>query len=67
MVTATINPHVASGAALLDGARIIDLLDRVDAGDTPKDVAQDFRVPLSDLLEVLTPAWRELVERLEPR
>jgi uncharacterized protein (DUF433 family) len=45
-------PSIAGGAPLLNETRVIDLLDRIDAGDSVEEVAEDFSVYV-DSLELL--------------
>lgn len=52
-------PAVAGGAPLLDGVRIVDLLDRIDAGDQLEFVAEDFNVE-PDALSLLLQLREEL-------
>lgn len=44
-------PRVQGGEPMVwgSGARVIDLLDRVDAGDPPAEVADDFMLALPSL------------------
>jgi uncharacterized protein (DUF433 family) len=65
------SPRVQGGAPVLwgtCGARVIDLLDRVDAGDSIEDVAKDFTfdeanlellIALRDTFATTQPAVRE--------
>jgi uncharacterized protein (DUF433 family) len=50
-----VDPHVAFGKPMLirGNARMIDLLDRFQAGDLPSDIAEDFEVPESDVMELI--------------
>lgn len=53
----TIDPRVAGGRPLLRsgiGVRVKDLRDRVTAGDSTRDVARDFGIPLDELEEVVS-------------
>jgi len=47
------DPKVAFGEPMLRGARIVDLVDRVAAGDSVAATAEDFGVPLDEVLLVL--------------
>jgi uncharacterized protein (DUF433 family) len=70
-ITVMSSPGVQGGAPVLwgtCGARVIDLLDRIDAGDSIEDVAKDFTfdeanlellVALRDTLVSTQPAVRE--------
>lgn len=52
----TVNPFVAGGAPIIRsgvGIRVEDVQDRVDAGDTPEEVARSFRIPLRAVREVV--------------
>lgn len=55
--TVTVDPLVAGGRPLLRsgvGVRVKDLRDRVAAGDSIRDVADDFGIPLGEVEEVVT-------------
>ena len=47
------DPKVAFGEPMVRGARIVDLVDRVAAGDSITDTAEDFGVPVDELVLVL--------------
>ena len=62
------HPNVNGGAPSFRGIRLIDLLDRVDAGDSTAEVAEDFGVEarslellveLRDAIAPTQPAVRE--------
>jgi uncharacterized protein (DUF433 family) len=55
-VPVTVNPFVAGGLPLIRrgiGIRVEDVLNRVEAGDSPEDVARSFRIPLEAVKEVI--------------
>jgi uncharacterized protein (DUF433 family) len=55
-VPVTVDPFVAGGLPLIRsgiGIRVEDVLHRVQAGDTPEDVARSFRIPLEAVKEVI--------------
>jgi uncharacterized protein (DUF433 family) len=51
----TVDPFVASGRPLLEsgGARVKDLIDRFQGGDSEEAIARDFAVPLEEVREVV--------------
>lgn len=52
----TIDPHVAGGVPLVRrgiGIRVEDILDRVNAGDDPAEVARSFKLRLAEVKEVI--------------
>lgn len=54
--TVTVNPYVAGGSPIIRsgiGIRVQDVQDRVDAGDSPEEVARSFRIPLKAVKEVV--------------
>jgi uncharacterized protein (DUF433 family) len=55
-VPITVNPFVAGGLPLIRrgiGIRVEDITDRVEAGDSPEDVARSFRIPLEEVEEII--------------
>lgn len=55
---AVVNPRRAHGQPLTirGGARVVDLLDRFEGGESPEEIGKDFEVPETDVLEILR-AW----------
>lgn len=43
------HPNVNAGAPSFSGIRVVDLLDRIDAGDSIPEVAEDFGVEAGSL------------------
>jgi uncharacterized protein (DUF433 family) len=55
-VPVTVNPFVAGGLPLIRrgiGIRVEDVVHRVQAGDSPEDVARSFRIPVEEVEEIL--------------
>jgi uncharacterized protein (DUF433 family) len=55
-VPVTVDPFVAGGLPLVRrgiGVRVEDIVDRVEAGDTPEDVARSFRIPLEEVRQIV--------------
>ncbi len=55
-----VDPKVAFGLPLVvhGGARVEDLVDRFDAGDSFKEIAEDFGVPPAEVEDVIRVATR---------
>jgi uncharacterized protein (DUF433 family) len=45
-IPVTVDPYVASGRPLVHGTRVKDLVDRYRSGDTPKQIAKAFDLPV---------------------
>lgn len=57
---AVVNPKRAYGQPLTirGGARVVDLLDRFEGGESPGEIGEDFGVPEDDVLEILRAYYR---------
>ncbi|CAA9511564.1 MAG: hypothetical protein AVDCRST_MAG45-1941 [uncultured Solirubrobacterales bacterium] len=54
----TIDPEAAFGLPVLRGARVEDLVDRFQSGDSITEIAEDFEVPTAELEDVIRVATR---------